>query len=200
MLDSQGVNSFWDAVSNKETSDYVTRVIVYKEILENPVKYGFDIVIKNKDSNYKKLKDDIVTFHLSLENKKISLKNISTFLGISYREFYLLNPHIKHESYKKTKYIDKYTIIDIFIPKNSEIQLLDSLRFYEYIKSDDDFLVGSHTLNILKDSLNLEHQDYLVYTVNDEKSLGEIAFKYKTSWQKLVEMNKDIKIKKNSNY
>lgn len=42
-IESQQVNSYYDLYLNDETSRYVFRIIAIKEIVENPVKYGFKI-------------------------------------------------------------------------------------------------------------------------------------------------------------
>lgn len=42
-LDDQHVDSYYDLYLNDETSRYVFRILAIKEIIENPVKYGFKI-------------------------------------------------------------------------------------------------------------------------------------------------------------
>lgn len=42
-LENQQVDSYYDLYLNDETSRYVFRIIAIKEIIENPVKYGFKI-------------------------------------------------------------------------------------------------------------------------------------------------------------
>ena len=42
-LDDQRVDSYYDLYLNDETSRYVFRILAIKEIVENPVKYGFKI-------------------------------------------------------------------------------------------------------------------------------------------------------------
>src|SRR5690606_30589028 len=42
-LEEQRVDSYYDLYLNEETSRYVFRIIAIKEIIENPVKYGFRI-------------------------------------------------------------------------------------------------------------------------------------------------------------
>jgi hypothetical protein len=42
-LDNQQVSSYYDLYLNDETSRYVFRILAIKEIIENPVKYGFRI-------------------------------------------------------------------------------------------------------------------------------------------------------------
>ncbi len=202
MLDSQGVDTFWDAVSNKETSDYVLRVIAYKEILINAERYGFTPILKQNSLRNDMKLNNTISFHLSLEDKKISFKNIAKYLGISYREFYLMNPHLQHDSYKKIKYIEKYSIVDIFIPENRIERLTDSLVFNNYIKPGKKELSGN-TIDSLqftdKNPVIEGNKDYTIYTVNEEKSLGEIAFKYNTSLDNIIKNNKDIVIKTNKN-
>ena len=189
MLKSQGVETFWDAVSNKETSDYVLRVIVLKEILENSDEYGFN-TSKEEKTNIKNYKDKIETYHLSLDSKEISFSNLAKFTGISYREFYLLNPQLKHKSYKKNENIDKFSIIDIFIPSGTNKRLTDSLVNNGYIKKGNNDFFAS-------DSIKLPNEQLVIYIIKDEKSLGEIAFRYGLSLQKILKYNKNIEIKKN---
>lgn len=42
-LDNQHVNSYYDLYLNEETSRYVFRILAIKEIVENPLKYGFRV-------------------------------------------------------------------------------------------------------------------------------------------------------------
>lgn len=42
-LDNQRVNSYYDLYLNEETSRYVFRIIAIKEIIEHPLKYGFQV-------------------------------------------------------------------------------------------------------------------------------------------------------------
>ncbi len=40
-IELQGTNNYYNLFLNKETSQYIFRIIAIKEIMENPVKYGF---------------------------------------------------------------------------------------------------------------------------------------------------------------
>ena len=42
-MDDQKVDSYYDLYLNDETSRYVFRLLAIKEIIENPLKYGFRI-------------------------------------------------------------------------------------------------------------------------------------------------------------
>src|SRR5688500_5967330 len=42
-IDDQRVNNYYDLFLNDETSRYVFRIVAIKEIINNPVKYGFRI-------------------------------------------------------------------------------------------------------------------------------------------------------------
>jgi membrane-bound lytic murein transglycosylase D len=42
-IENQGINSYYDLFLNEETSRYVFRILAIKEIVENPLRYGFRI-------------------------------------------------------------------------------------------------------------------------------------------------------------
>lgn len=52
-IESQKVNSYFDLELNSETARYVYRILAMKQILENPVKYNFNIKNTQKYSPYK---------------------------------------------------------------------------------------------------------------------------------------------------
>lgn len=68
-IDNQQVHSYYDLYLNEETSRYVFRILAIKEIVENPLKYGFRInpkhVYKEDPLKYVEVTEtikDIVTF------------------------------------------------------------------------------------------------------------------------------------------
>jgi hypothetical protein len=90
----QKVNSFYDLYLNSETSRYVFRILAFKEIFENPEKYGFYIL---KDQLYPPYQTytiqvdtpikDLVKFAFS---KHASYKDLKTF-NVWLRKSYLTN-------------------------------------------------------------------------------------------------------------
>ena len=191
MLQAQGCNSFWEAVSNSETSDYVPRVVVYKEILSNPEKYGFDKPKEIVDDELYEL------FSLRLENKRLSFKTLSSFLDISYREFYQSNPHLRHKSYKQGGFLEKFSNLDIRIPVGKADVLFAKLETdgYQSVYVKNEIVKREGRSGVIGKSC--ENGDgYLIHTVN-ESTLGEIAFNYKMDWHKIAKDNNLI-IKKRS--
>jgi hypothetical protein len=200
MLKAQKVNSFWEAISNTETSDYVCRVIVYKELMSNPKRYGFDVV------TYNDYLSDTEYFTLVNLKKNLDYSIIASYLNISYRQFYMLNPHISHIGYNKGGFFDKKTSLGIIIPSGKSIGLNDSLVSNGYLKS-----ITGDSVNTTSDSISVTDQtdtekeeektSFIWHTVK-ENSLGEIAFKYKRDWHKIaaennlkiIELNSGVKV------
>jgi len=182
MLKAQNVNSFWEAISNSETSDYVCRVIVYKELLSNPSRYGFSVVSYN---DYLK---DTEFFDLANLQKNLSYSTIASYLNISYREFYMINPHISHLGYNKGGLFDKKSNLKLVVPVGKGNSLLDSLVANSYIRMEA--VSSTDLIAPVVDKMTAENNsnNFEWHTVK-EKSLGEIAFKYKKDWQKIASDN-----------
>ncbi len=182
MLKAQNVNSFWEAISNSETSDYVCRVIVYKELLSNPSRYGFSVVSYN---DYLK---DTEFFDLANLQKSLSYSTIASYLNISYREFYMINPHISHLGYNKGGSFDKKSSLKLIVPAGKGNSLLDSLVANRYIRMEAE--TSTDSIAPVVDNMTAENDsnNFEWHTVK-EKSLGEIAFKYKKDWQKIASDN-----------
>ncbi len=180
MLINQKQASFWACISNSETADYVPRVLVYKEIFSHPEKYG---LTKDNLINLDYL-TETEKFVLNISAKNLTFSDLATFLGISYRQFYQINPQLRHRSYKKGGLFKKYTSVEINIPKNKTKDLVDSLTFHKYFSKNEDLVA-------------IDKGDYLVHTVK-EATLGEIAFKYKKNWKQIAKDNHlDMKKMKN---
>lgn len=100
-LESQQVSDYYDVLLTEETSRYVFRILALKEIMQNPVKYGFDIP---KEQLY-----------FPIEIRKIEIDtpitNLSSFakeIGINYKILKLHNPWLrdkKLENMSNKKYV-----------------------------------------------------------------------------------------------
>ncbi len=101
-LAKQKVSNYYDLALVSETSRYIPRVIAVKEILSNPIKYGFEYD-----------QEDLYTlryFEKILVDYPI--KNLADFAiknGISYKELKLYNPWL-HENHLNNKSKKKYYI------------------------------------------------------------------------------------------
>jgi len=101
-LTRQKVNSFYDLLLVTETSRYVYRIVVYKEIMENPRKYGFEL----KDIHSYKLPEyNVIKIDTPIE----SLIDFAIEYGTNYKILKNLNPWLRDEkltnSSRKTYYI-----------------------------------------------------------------------------------------------
>lgn len=172
MLEAQNVGSFWEAVSNYETSLYVPRVIILKEILSNPEKYGFVKPNVNEDT-VKYAPVQVIT-----GSKKIDYKVLAGYLEVSFREFYLKNPHLLINSYKEGGYLDKYTSVDIFVPVKVKDTFIKRLADSDYLST--------------RDEKSKSDGDFIIHTVTED-TLAEIAFKYGLDWRKIA-IDNDLEI------
>jgi len=182
MLKAQNVSSFWEAISNSETSDYVCRVIVYKELLTNPARYGISAV------TYNDYLTDTEYFDLANLQKNLNYSTVATYLNVSYREFYMINPHISHLGYNKGGLFDKNSSLKLIVPNGKSSILLDSLVANSYLKSTAPNSTDSLKVQPDKFVAEADSDRFEWHTVK-EKSLGEIAFKYKKEWQKIAADN-----------
>ncbi len=176
-LENQKVPDFWSSRSNQETESYVEKVIVYKLIMSDPEEFGFKKPDKIKIPEYE-------SCMIVLGPSDLPFSEICAITGISYRELYKMNPHIKFGTYKTGGSISKYTSQEIFLPQGYSEKLLSGLADRKYIagtgSSDNALLRGP---GILED----------IYEVRFNDNIESIAFRFRTDWRKLAEDN-DLKI------
>jgi len=102
-LSKQQVKSYYDLYLGQETSRYIPRIIIIKEILENPDKFGF--ILSKPDlyspMNYKTIEIDSSIMDLAIFAKE---------RGTNYKKLKLLNPWLigrKLENKNEKKYTIK---------------------------------------------------------------------------------------------
>jgi hypothetical protein len=84
-LEKQKVNSYYDLYLGQETSRYIPRIIIIKEILENPDKFGF---ILSRSDLYKPIKFRTIEIDSSISD----LAEFAKKIGTNYKQLKLLNP------------------------------------------------------------------------------------------------------------
>lgn len=88
---TQKSNNYYDLYLPNETSRYVFRILVVKEILENPTKYGF--IFREKDLyNYPK------TIKMELNKLNVNLSEYALEIGVNYKILKQYNPWLKSET------------------------------------------------------------------------------------------------------
>jgi membrane-bound lytic murein transglycosylase D len=86
-VDFQTTNDFFQLFVNEETSRYIFRIAIIKEIMENPKKYGFII---SPNDIYKPDKYKVIKWSEAIPN----LSNWAIKQGTTYKDIKLLNPWI----------------------------------------------------------------------------------------------------------
>jgi hypothetical protein len=86
-VDFQNVNSFFDLFLNDETSRYILRIAIIKELMENPQKYG---LVLSKEDTYK---PDAVKY-IEVQGSVPSISDWAKSHGTTYKDVKLLNPWI----------------------------------------------------------------------------------------------------------
>lgn len=89
-IDNQKVDSYYDLFLNDETSRYVFRLIAMKEIMQNPLKYGF---VLTEEELYTEEKIQYVEVTESIK----SLVDFSLSKGTNYKTLKRLNPWLRDE-------------------------------------------------------------------------------------------------------
>lgn len=112
-INKQQVDSYYDLKLNPETGRYVYRIIVAKEIMRNPSKYGFQI----RDSQ---LWNQIQTEPLVIDTTISDLAVFSKNIGINYKILKEFNPWLRSNSLT-LKTVKSYTLD---IPKRQFLPLL----------------------------------------------------------------------------
>jgi len=88
---TQKSNNYYDLYLPNETSRYVFRILVVKEILENPTKYGF--IFREKDLyNYPK------TIKMELNKLNVNLPEYALEIGVNYKILKQYNPWLRSET------------------------------------------------------------------------------------------------------
>ena len=112
-VEKQKTVNYYDLNLNDETSRYIFRILVVKEIMQNPKRYGF--LVRKKD-----LYPQIATSFVSVDSAIISLPDFATQHGINYKILKILNPWLK-ETFLSNKKNNTYQIA---IPKEESIKFL----------------------------------------------------------------------------
>ncbi|WP_291854765.1 lytic transglycosylase domain-containing protein [Marinilabilia sp.] len=89
-LDRQKTNNYYDLLLNDETGRYVYRIIAIKEILENPVSYGFHV--KERDLYYME-----PTYTVEVDSTISNFADFAQSFGLSYKELKDLNPWLRDD-------------------------------------------------------------------------------------------------------
>lgn len=99
-LNEQGNNLYWDLHLNTETSRYISRIVSYKLMFEDPEKYG--VTLKHTDYY-----QPIPYYELTIDTSISNLMDFAKANNILYRELKELNPWIRSKSLiiKGKKYI-----------------------------------------------------------------------------------------------
>ena len=106
-LDFQAMNSYFDLFLNEETSRYILRIAVIKEIMTNPLKYSINLP---PDDIYRPEKVKVIKQTAGIPNLADWAKEFNT----TYKEVKLLNPWILQR--KLPPPVNKY--YEISIPEN----------------------------------------------------------------------------------
>lgn len=92
-IERQKENSYWDLLLNEETSRYVFRMVVMKEILNHADRYGF--VIRPSD-----LYEPYEYTTIQVSDQNIDLVELAKMNGVNYKELKLFNPWLRDNTLK----------------------------------------------------------------------------------------------------
>ncbi len=106
-LKAQKVTSYYDLYLNEETSRYLFRILALKEILENPKRYGFDLLQADTYTN-------LPTRSVRVTNTIEDLPQFALEQGINYKALRLQNPWLR--GYKLTV-ADTTAVYSLQIPQ-----------------------------------------------------------------------------------
>ena len=103
-ITNQQVNDYYDLLLTEETSRYVFRILALKEIMKNPVKYGFDLP---KESLYHPIEVKKITVDSTITD----LASFAKTQGINYKILKIHNPWLRDKSL--TNKIKKEYVLEI---------------------------------------------------------------------------------------
>lgn len=98
----QEANNYYDLLLNEETARYVFRILAAKEILNNPLKYGFHVRKKDRYKPYSYTE-------ISLDSAVTDFSSFSKSQGINYKILKLFNPWLR-QKYLTNKSGETYTL------------------------------------------------------------------------------------------
>lgn len=84
----QKVSSFYDLLLTEETSRYIFRILALKEIMKNPVKYGFNIASED-------LYQTLPTRKIEIDSSITDLADFAKSQGINYKILKIHNPWLR---------------------------------------------------------------------------------------------------------
>jgi hypothetical protein len=87
-ITTQQVETYYDLLLNDETSRYVFRILALKEIMKNPVKFGFNVEINEM---YVNLPSKVITVDSSIPD----LASFAKSQGINYKILKIHNPWLR---------------------------------------------------------------------------------------------------------
>lgn len=108
-IEFQEVNNYYDLLLNDETSRYVFRILALKEIMKNPVKYGFNL--QSKD-----LYENKLTKIIEIDSSISNLSSFAKTQGVNYKVLKYYNPWLRDKKLDNTK--NKKYQIEIPISNN----------------------------------------------------------------------------------
>jgi hypothetical protein len=152
-LKQQKVNNYYDLLLNSETSRYVFRIVAIKDILSNPVNYGYNLKSENryKKDDYKLVKNDSTILSLTdfaIENK------------INYKILKLGNPWLRRKKLTNSKR-KEYT----FKILKSDYKIMSDNKYYN--KVDSTVLLDSLNPILLNDSITSQ----VIDTISKKNSI-----------------------------
>lgn len=87
-LDRQKANNYYNLVLSDETSRYIARIVVIKEIIKNPSVYGYSL---QDEELYSPLETKDITVNYSIDN----LASFAAEQGINYKILKMYNPWLR---------------------------------------------------------------------------------------------------------
>ncbi len=141
-LKRQKVNSYYDLLLNSETSRYVFRIVSFKTILENPIRYGYNL---KESDQYKTIKYKTV----SLDSNVTDFSEFAIQQDINYKILKIANPWLR-QKYLKNVYEKRY-LIKIITSGHHKYSKIDSIMV------DSNSLLKSDSLTLNK-TINSDHR------------------------------------------
>jgi hypothetical protein len=89
-LEEQDVTQYYDLLLNEETGRYIFRIVALKEILSNPVKYGFNF---SKKDLYK----EVPTYKVEVDTAVTDFSQFAQRFGLNYKILKLHNPWLREK-------------------------------------------------------------------------------------------------------
>jgi hypothetical protein len=179
VLQNQKADSYHDLILNKETGEFVYRILAYKTLLSDPEHFGLK---KSQVNSQKKIPVKLIKVDSSITN----LQHLAKKLKCSKTHLKLFNPWLIGETLHNPTSETYYFRIPLNLKRDYSSYYVDLLGGDVL---DLPISSGSSDEKIPNDSITGMHKQFINYSVKQQETLEQIAKRFQVSEKQILEWN-----------